>query len=311
MVDRCSQERSSSRLIAGGHRLRTCCCGASRGDGDLLHALGEAIQFGGNLRGVGRGQLGHRVVEYVPVELLELSGFLRSTPNSTAGRTAVIAAPTSPPIRATQPITVPAAPCTWPTQASSGAGGHHRNHRTRITEQIPLRTGMGRVGSAGPDAVHEGPALQSQVRPVRAITGICQNFVRARHELLTRRRRPRPRLGSLGSSNRHVRYRHGASHRSLPQSPEGNTIARPSREISISRKTEHSKRAHWPANRLTGPQAPSACTTERSFCARPATGPPVRRGAPIGGSARDLPFGGRLRSAIRVSTPQASRYRVW
>ena len=72
-------------------------------------------------------------------------------------------------------------------------------------------------------------------------------------------------FGWLGSCDRHVRYRPGASHRSLPQSPEGNTIARPSREISISRKTERSKRAHWPANRLTGPQAPSTCTTERSF----------------------------------------------
>lgn len=45
-----------------------------------MHALREPVKSGRNLRGVGRGQLGHRVVEYVPVELLELGGLPQVDP---------------------------------------------------------------------------------------------------------------------------------------------------------------------------------------------------------------------------------------
>jgi hypothetical protein len=44
---------------------------------------------------------------------------------------------------------------------------------------------MGRIGSAVPGPVHEGPALQSDVHAVVAIVGLCQDFVQASLEFIT------------------------------------------------------------------------------------------------------------------------------
>jgi hypothetical protein len=59
------------------------------------------------------------------------------------------------------------------------------------------------------------------------------------------------------------------------------------------------------ANRLTSPQAPSTCTTERSFCARPATAP-TRRGVPNGGNAH-RPLRGSADADARVQVPGRAR----
>jgi hypothetical protein len=131
------------------------------------------------------GTLAVEVPVNVPVELLELSGFPQVDP-VLDGRAHRVDRRSNKPSNEGHPADNGARDTMHlADEASSGADGHHRNHRTRITEPIPLRTRLVRIGSAGPNPVHEGPALQSEVQAVLAITSLCQGFVQARRELPT------------------------------------------------------------------------------------------------------------------------------
>ena len=76
-------------------------------------------------------------------------------------------------------------------------------------------------------------------------------------------------------------------------------------------KLEHSKRApHWPGQSPDQtPKRPSTCTTERSFCARPATTPDPA-GAPNGGSraaGQRSPWRSAIVAGLRYASASAQQ----